>query len=253
MCFALLALGQHPEYPFILAANRDEFTNRPAQVMHEWEDVPGVLAGRDLESMGSWLALNQHDRRLALVTNVRDGSRQTAERSRGLLIRDLVDTDQSMEARLDALTAEQGSYAGFNVLTGIVGEAMYYLSNRIADAPVRLENGLYGLSNAALDTPWPKVLRGKKRLQTLLAKHSEITYEDLFAILADDKKAPDDQLPNTGISLEWERFLSSLFIYGESYRTRCSTIVLMDNHERIYCRERSFKQDGGFVDNTFCF
>ena len=130
MCFALLALSQHLDYPFILAANCDEFTDRPAQAMHDWEDIPGVLAGRDMTSMGSWLALNRNDRRLALVTNVRDGTRQTAERSRGLLIRDLVDTRHEFDASLQTIVAEQERYAGFNVLAGFIGTGLYYFSNR---------------------------------------------------------------------------------------------------------------------------
>lgn len=250
MCFALLALGQHKDYPFILAANRDEFTERPALALHDWEDVPGVLAGRDLTSMGSWLALNRNDRHFALVTNVRDGSRQTAERSRGLLIRDLVDARYDFAARLRTVVDEQTRYAGFNVLAGDIGGDVHYFSNRTAQPPTALRKGLYGLSNAALDTPWPKVVRGKAQLAALLAQ-AMWQADDLFSILADDTIAADEDLPATGVPLAWERRLSPVFITGEDYRTRCATVILMDHARRIFCWERSFSGAGEYTEKHF--
>lgn len=241
MCFALLALNQHADYPFILAANRDEFYARPALAMHEWDDAQGVIAGRDLESTGSWLAVNRRDGRFALLTNVRDGTPQTAERSRGLLIRDLVESTLPVRECLETLQAEQHRYAGFNVLAGYLDGPVYYFSNRNGVEISQPGVGLHGLSNAALDTPWPKVVRGKQRLSALLEQPA-IEVEALFTVLRDDEVAPDEQLPETGIGLEKERWLSPLFIDNAEfgYGTRCSTLILVDAAGRVRLLERSF-------------
>ncbi len=252
MCFALMALGQHADYPFVLVANRDEFYARPALAMHEWADADGVIAGRDLESMGSWLAVNKQDRRFALVTNVRDGTPQTAERSRGLLIRDLVDSDLPMVDCLDTLQAERGRYAGFNVLAGYLDGAMYYLSNRNVTEVTPLVAGVHGLSNAALDTPWPKVVKGKQRLAGLL-EAGMVEPESLFSIMVDGEIAPDEQLPETGIGLDKERWLSSAFIdqpeFG--YGTRCTMVILVGSDGKVELVERTF--EGGGAVSDVCF
>jgi uncharacterized protein with NRDE domain len=242
MCFALLALNQHPEYPLILAANRDEFYARPALAMHEWQDTDGVIGGRDLESMGSWLALNRHDLRFALVTNVREGAPVAGERSRGLLIRDLVDSTLPVREGLAVLQAEQAAYAGFNVLAGNLNGQMYYFSNRHQADMTTLSSGLHALSNARLDTPWPKVVRGKQRLAALLMA-GEVTPEALFAILADNETAPDEQLPQTGVGLAKERWLSPLFINNPEfgYGTRCSTLILAGADGKVELFERTFE------------
>ncbi|MEZ5536019.1 MAG: NRDE family protein [Thiolinea sp.] len=251
MCFALLAMNRHPDYPFILAANRDEFYARPALAMHEWKDAEGVIGGRDLESMGSWLALNKQDQRFALVTNVREGVPQVAERSRGLLIRDLVDTQQPVSDCLQILAAEQQRYAGFNVLAGNLHGSVYYFSNRNGVTVSPLADGLHALSNAKLDTPWPKVVRGKQRLAALL-DFDQVTVESLFAILADDEVAADEQLPDTGIGLDKERWLSPLFIHNPEfgYGTRCSTLILVNKSGDIELYERTF--EGGTAVSDVC-
>ncbi|PID34350.1 MAG: hypothetical protein CR976_00735 [Thiotrichales bacterium] len=253
MCFALLALGQHPEYPFVLVANRDEFYARSALAMHEWQDAEGVIAGRDCESMGSWLAVNKRDRRFALVTNVREGVPETAERSRGLLIRDLVDSDLSVMDGLTTLQAERQRYAGFNVLAGYLDGAVHYLSNRNVTEITSLTAGVYGLSNATLDTPWPKVQKGKQRLTELLAA-GDIEPESLFAIMADNKTAADEQLPDTGIGLERERWLSSAFIDNPKvgYGTRCTTVILTGADGRLELFERTFTSGVAVSDVTMC-
>nr|CAA6799846.1 MAG: COG3332 [uncultured Thiotrichaceae bacterium] len=250
MCFALMALGQHADYPFVLVANRDEFYARPALAMHEWDDADGVIAGRDIDSMGSWLAVNKRDRRFALVTNVRDGSPQAAERSRGLLIRDLVDSELPMNECLNTLQAERQRYAGFNVLAGYLDGAMYYLSNRNEGEITQLTTGVHGLSNAELDTPWPKVLRGKQGLAAGL-ESGGITPESLFSIMADSEIAPDNQLPETGVGLDKERWLSPAFIDNPEfgYGTRCTTVVLMGIDGKVELFERSF-EDGVAVSDV---
>ncbi|MEB4593198.1 NRDE family protein [Candidatus Thiothrix sp. Deng01] len=249
MCFALLALQQRPDYPFILAANRDEFFHRAALPLHAWEDFPGVVGGRDVESAGSWLVLNQQDARLALVTNHRSGSPQTAERSRGLLVRDMVTATTEVETSLQTLADGQQRYAGFNLITGKLPDQLYYFSNRNGQAATRLQPGVHALSNAFLDTPWPKVQRGKQHFTRLVHDPAELLVEDLFALLADKTPAADAELPDTGIGLDKERWLSPIFISGEHYGTRCSTVILLDAAGRVSLHERTF-QAGQPVSTT---
>lgn len=253
MCFALLALEQHPDFPLILAANRDEYFARPALPMHIWEDLPQVLGGRDLSSQGSWLSLNRHNGRLALVTNVRQGLKPPpAALSRGKLVRDFVAQPETMVQLLTQFTETQSQYAGFNLLAGD-RHNMYYLSNRNQQELQRLPAGLYGLSNAALDSPWPKVQHGKQGLQQLLAQNLAVDAlrEALFALLSHKQQAADADLPDTGIGLEKERWLSPLFIQGEHYGTRCSTLILIDRAGRMQCYERSFMPNQTMTEVSF--
>lgn len=240
MCFALIAIRQRSDYPFILAANRDEYFHRPALPLHAWEDFPGIIGGRDVESAGSWLALNGEYARLALVTNHRSGVPQAAERSRGLLVRDMV-TAADTQASLRVLANERHRYGGFNLITGTLPDRLYYFSNRNGQAATPLQPGVHALSNAFLDTPWPKVRRGKQHFTDLVHDPAMLLVEDLFALLADTTPAADADLPDTGIGLEKERWLSPVFISGEHYGTRCSTVILLDATGRVSLLERTFQ------------
>lgn len=253
MCFALVAIHQHPDYPFILAANRDEYFHRPALPLHAWEDFPGVIGGRDVESAGSWLVLNQRNARLALVTNYRSGIPQVAERSRGLLVRDMVTAETNLATRLQMLLSEQYYYAGFNLITGTLPDRLYYFSNRNGQSAIHLQAGVHALSNAFLDTPWPKVRRGKQYFTKLVRDPAELLVEDLFALLADKTLAADDELPDTGIGLEKERWLSPVFIGGEDYGTRCSTVILLDVAGKVSIHERTFWPDQSARDVVLNF
>ncbi|HPQ97777.1 MAG TPA: NRDE family protein, partial [Thiolinea sp.] len=216
MCFVLLSWQPAADYPLILAANRDEFLARPALPLQDWADEPGVVGGRDLSSGGSWLALNRNSGRFVLVTNVRQGKPRPAARSRGLLVRDLVTSDQSLVADRQAVVQTRSDYAGFNLLLGQLSGvgALHYFSNATDAGWQPLAPGIHGLSNAALDTPWPKVVQGRRHLQALLARNAPDApdVEDLFALLGDATRAPDAALPDTGIGMERERVLSSAFI-----------------------------------------
>ena len=241
MCFALIAIRQRPDYPFILAANRDEYFHRPALPLHAWEDFPGIIGGRDVESAGSWLLLNWREARLALVTNHRSGLPQAAERSRGLLVRDMAAAETDMTTTLQTLANEQQRYGGFNLITGVLPDQLHYVSNRNGQAAIPLQPGVHALSNAFLDTPWPKVRHGKRHFTKLVHDPAELRVEDLFALLTDKTPAADTDLPDTGIGLEKERWLSSIFIPGEHYGTRCSTVILLDAAGKFSLFERTFQ------------
>lgn len=222
MCLILFAWHCHPRYALVLAANRDEFYARPSEPLAFWPDAPDVLAGRDRIAGGSWLGLTRNGR-FAAVTNVRDPNRQRPEApSRGLLVSDFLCGDQPAAAYLAELADRAGAYNGFNLLVGDAS-GLYYFSN-YGDARRRLTAGLYGLSNAALDQPWPKVRRGRQRLAAMLATPTPAM---LLELLGDRGRPDDDELPDTGIGLERERVLAPIFITSERYGTRSSSALLL--------------------------
>jgi uncharacterized protein with NRDE domain len=241
MCLILLALDTHPDYSLIVAANRDEFYDRPTARAAFWKDAPRVLAGRDLKAGGTWLGIDRWGR-FAAVTNYRQGQREPeAARSRGHLVSDYLTERIDGRAHVERVERDAALYNGFNLIAGDV-RALFYISNR--DDGVRaLERGVYGLSNHLLDSPWPKVEAGKSGLTALLAGGGELLPR-LFGLLSDRRQAVDALLPQTGVSPEWERLLSSAFIVSEGYGTRSSTVVLVGRGGGVVFVERSFGPGG---------
>lgn len=243
MCLILIALDAHDRYPFILAANRDEFHHRPTAPAERWHDAPEVFGGRDLEKGGTWLALAQRGA-LAAVTNYRDpGRKLDAPRSRGLLVSNFVREPESARDFIAGALARGNDYDGFNLLAADA-TGVWYGSNR-GGAARRLGPGLHGLSNHLLDTPWPKVRRAKAAIGPALQLDGPALETALLALLADDARAPDTELPATGVSLDWERQLSPVFIRMDGYGTRASTLVLIDDRGAARFVERSFDPAGG--------
>jgi uncharacterized protein with NRDE domain len=263
MCLAAIAIGQSARFPWVLLANRDEFFDRPTDALAWWHprpDGPPVLSGRDRFAGGTWLGLSETGQ-LALVTNVREPDRVLARApSRGELVLQWLLGDHD-EAALRAKLAVPRN--GFNLLTADLSAAppaaagpavAWWLSNRPRDAHHALGSGVYGVSNAALDTPWPKVLKIKSRLRAALIAASSVT--DLtaagFTALSDRAEAVDALLPHTGVPLARERRLSPAFVStGEAaeraYGTRCSTLVIAECHAGqrvVHVIERSFDAGG---------
>lgn len=237
MCLMAIAVESHSRYRLILAANRDEYFQRPTAPASFWEDVPQLLAGRDLQAGGTWLGVTTGGR-LAAVTNYREPQRHGQHRrSRGRMVTDFLAGNIPPQAYLETIRGEGEQYGGFNLIVGD-REGIFYYSNR-GDAPLRISPGIHGLSNHLLDTPWPKVVAAKERLQRLLREDTPEP-EALFALLSDTATFPDQLLPDTGVGLERERLLSSLFIAGSDYGTRSSTLILIDRDDRITFMERSF-------------
>ena len=239
MCLILLALDTHPDYSLIVAANRDEFYDRPTARAAFWTDAPGVLAGRDLRAGGTWLGIDRRGR-FAAVTNYRQGQREPAAvRSRGHLVSDYLTERTDGRAHAERVEREGAQYNGFNLIAGDA-RALFYISNR--DGGVRaLMPGVYGLSNHLLDSPWPKVTAGKSGLSELLAGGGGELIPMLFRLLSDRRQATDAGLPRTGVSPEWERLLSAAFIVSEAYGTRSSTVVLVRRDGGVTFVERSFE------------
>jgi uncharacterized protein with NRDE domain len=240
MCIIYLALGQHPGYPLILAANRDEFYDRPAEPARYWDDHPGIYAGRDLVAGGTWLGVNNSGQ-FAAVTNYRDPSAPIGELSRGNLVADFLRSNTSSRKYLRSVESSAMRYSGFNLIVGEINarrQVAFYLSNR-SEAIVQLEPGIYGLSNHLLDTPWPKVARGKEVFRSLI-ENRRPDDAGFFELLADKTLADDDDLPDTGIGYEREKLLSAIFIKTPVYGTRCSTVLKIDRSNSFTFEERVF-------------
>lgn len=245
MCLILLSYKLHPDYRLILAANRDEFYARPTAPLDYWADHPGVLAGRDLKGNGTWLGVTRSGR-IAAITNYRDPATHLQNApSRGILIRDYLAGNSSPQRYLEEVSKIGRRYNGFNLFVGDASGLFYY-SNRAT--PVhKLKPGLYGISNHLLDTAWPKIKKGKIRLQGQLNGQEKIDFEKIFEILSDSSLPPDDELPDTGVGLHWERILSPLFIISSDYGTRSSSIVLIDKSCQITICERTFFNTGNEI------
>lgn len=248
MCLLVAAFDTHPDYRLVLVGQRDEFHARPAAALDWWPDAPGVLAGRDLEAGGTWLGAGR-DGRLAVVTNYRaPDALRPGSPSRGRLVPEFLGSRASSEEYCQSLAGRAGELSGFNLLT-FDGDGLAYCANRPAATASRLGPGLYGLSNAALDTPWPKLLRVRERVQALLANR-RFRSAELFAAVTDRRAAADEDLPDTGIPLEWERLLSAPFIVSPDYGTRCTTVVLVGRDGRMQLEERRHAPDGGITGRT---
>jgi uncharacterized protein with NRDE domain len=237
MCLIFLSLHQHPDYKLIVAANRDEFYARKTAPVDYWEDHSGILGGRDLEAGGTWMAMN-HSGKISMITNYRDlRNLKSKAPSRGQLVSDYLMDGVTPEQYLRQIAPGKEAYNGFNLIVGSPDE-LWYLSN-YKEGIERVANGSHGLSNALLDTPWPKVANGKKRFEELL-KQPALIADSFFELLLDDHMAPDHQLPDTGIGLERERQLSSMFIKSPGYGTRSSTVILIDKSDHVVFTERVY-------------
>jgi uncharacterized protein with NRDE domain len=256
MCLLTLAIDQSRRFPLVLAANRDEFFARPAARMAWWSPgagLPDVLGGRDLEAGGTWLGLTAQGR-FAAVTNVRSplSPRDPGAPSRGAIVPAWLSGDASPD-RFWMRTSLSG-YNGFNLIAADFQNGECFYGTHQSPHPVRLERGLYGLSNAGLDTPWPKVLALKEATREALeaSDTADTLAGRLFDALADRTQADDDELPSTGVSPEWEKVLSSAFIRSADglYGTRCATLVITERvNKRLVTHvfERTFGAAGGLA------
>jgi len=240
MCLILIAHGAHANFPLVIAANRDEYYQRPTARAAFWQDHPHILAGRDLECMGTWLGVTRAGR-FAALTNFRDPrARKTDAPSRGRLVSDFLVSDQEPRAYLEKVAIEASRYNGFSLLAGGV-DGIFHFSSHTGSVQV-VSPGIHGLSNHLLDTPWPKVERGQQRLQALLA--GEPDTEALLDLLYDREPGLERELPDTGIGLELERVLSPLLIVSPQYGTRASTALLFGADGSVSFAERTILPDG---------
>lgn len=237
MCLILFAYDCHPSYQLVVAANRDEFYNRPTLQAAFWQDKPDLLAGRDLEQGGTWMGITTAGA-FAALTNYREAEQNDPKApSRGHLVQNFLYSTDSPEGYINSLQSKGADYNGFNLLLGSTKDLKYY-SNR-EQALHTVERGIHGLSNSLLDVPWPKVNKGMKGLACSI-KEQELDVEGLFEIMGDQAKAEDHELPQIGHTLELERLLSSAHIVSADYGTRSTTVLLVGRNSRVQFWERSF-------------
>lgn len=242
MCLLLISYNTHPEYPLIVAANRDEFYHRPTEKAHFWNENPSILAGRDKEAGGTWLGITKTGR-FAAITNYRDmNAIKDNAPSRGALTLNFLAANLSPVKYGYTLAEKADEYNGYNLMFSDM-ETFYYYSNQTKKLR-QLEPGVYGLSNHLLDTPWPKVIKSKEAFLKV-AKDNSISEEALFDILSDDREAPDEELPETGLSIEMERAVSPVFIKSDMYGTRSSTVILVNSFNEVFFIEKSLDTVSG--------
>lgn len=244
MCLIFFAINHHPKYAFILAANRDEFYARPTAPALFWKEQPDLLAGQDLQEIGNtfpgtWLGINKSGR-LAMVTNYRDLRKiKSKASSRGKLVSDFLCGQKEGFQYLSSVETVADQYNGFNLLVGDASQLYYFSSEQ--KGIKTLNSGIFGISNHLLDTPWPKVINGKKKFSTILSSGKDIHPELLLDMMQDSIQAPEDQLPDTGVGTTREKMLSPAFIESEDYGTRCTTIILIKKNGEVSFTEKSYK------------
>ena len=264
MCLILFAWKSHPDYPLVVAANRDEFYERDTEAMTWWPEHPHVLAGRDradvLGSPGTWMGFTKSGR-FAALTNVRAPSEKNPDaRTRGEISLRYLTGQHKPHSYIQENAKRFDQYNGFNLLMADLSDPenaeMHWVSNRLMMGQnIRprkvfpeqaLSPGVYGLSNAMLDTPWPKVNhRVAAFAQTLAMDSGQLKNSDHYLrLLADTHEASPQELPKTGVSNDWEKALSAAFIKTPSYGTRSSTILRVRKDGQFEMVERRFDANG---------
>jgi uncharacterized protein with NRDE domain len=249
MCLIFISINQHPDFKLVVAANRDEFYNRKTAPAQFWPDEPAILGGRDLEAGGTWLGVNKQGK-VSMITNYRDPKNINPKApSRGKLVSDFLLNQTAGRDYLLNLSHPE-TYNGFNLITG-TADALYYYSN-YREGITEMKSGLFGLSNHLLDSPWPKVTKGKTLMTDILSK--PFTSKDLFELLYNENVASDELLPDTGVGIERERALSSMFIKSPGYGTRCSTVIVVDQNNNFTFSERVYDLSTfQYTEGTFSF
>jgi len=251
MCLIIFGLEVHPQYKLVLIANRDEFYARPTQAAHFWEDNPHLLAGKDLQGGGTWLGINKKGKFSAL-TNYRDPLNiRTDAPSRGELNTNYLLGDADPLKYMFRVQFKASQYNGFNLLTGDKDDLFYY--SNYSKSIQKINQGIFGLSNNLLDSDWYKVQQGKNKLENYLHAHSKLEIPDLLAIMEDDSKPEDDKVQQTGLPLEQEKMLSSMFIRSPKYGTCCSTVLLWDKKDNVTFVEKTFSEGTPHTINEYNF
>jgi uncharacterized protein with NRDE domain len=249
MCLILFAINSHPRYKFVLAANRDEFFNRPTLFAGRWKEDSNIIGGRDVSSNGTWLGITETGKFVA-ITNYRDPQRENNRaKSRGLLSKEFLLNSQDVKHFTESISLTRNLYNGFNILlSDNEFKSITHYSN-ITNEDTIITSGIHGLSNAFLDTAWPKVELGKQNLHQILSSPT-IDLLDLIKLLKNQSAAPDNLLPETGISFDLEKKLSPVFISMNGYGTRCSTAMLVDQNDQVRFLEVSYNENAEVINST---
>lgn len=248
MCLLVIAWRMHPRYRLIVAANRDEYHERPTAPLAKWPEPDDILAGKDLRAGGTWFGLDRRHR-FGAVTNFRELQRpRRSAPSRGALIPAYLGQEGSPEEFLNRLETDAPGYSGLNLLLSDTDQ-LWYASNRLDRFARPLPPGIYGLSNEFLDTPWPKLRRVRARFEAWLTGTSTDPVAELFALLGDREPALEGP-PQAGLSPEWERTLSAPFVIHPTYGTRSTSVLLLEPAGRAIIAERRFDAGGARSGET---
>ncbi len=248
MCLAVVAINAAPDLPLLALGNRDEFHQRPTDPLHWWSDSPDIAAGRDREAGGTWLGAGR-DGRFGLITNVREPGAAAGGRSRGELIPAFLNGDADAATFAERIRGDD--YAGFNLLIGATGGPGVYLSNRDGGSPRALGDGIVAVSNALLDTPWPKLTRVRESIRAWLARDDRDD-DEIFAILSDREPGLEAPFPATELDPALARALSAPFVVGERYGTRSTTLLAVNRQGIARIRERRFAPGGEVLGADRC-
>lgn len=239
MCILFVALQTHPHYPLIICANRDEFHHRPTEAAHFWPEQASLLAGKDLEAGGTWLGVSQQGK-MAGLTNIRAPElNQNDMKSRGELVLKALTADGINHQWLQDYSR---FYNPFNLLFG--DENLLQCFDSRSKTLIQLSPGYHSISNGALDDIWPKMARGTQAIEQHLSTNLTPDVDALLSIMTDNTQAPDTELPTTGVSLEWERHLSSIYIKHQEYGTRSTSIILKDQQGKLHFTEVRYDGKG---------
>ena len=240
MCLIAFAWRAHPRLPLVVAANRDEWRDRPTQPAGWWPDHPAILAGRDLRAGGTWMGLTRAGR-FAAVTNFRDpADKRSTARSRGTLVTEFLLGEKTPPAFLASLAASAREYNGFNLIAGD-GDSLWFYGSREGEAR-EIPPGVHGLSNHLLNEPWRKVVHARDAMARALGDDDPAPR--LFEMLSDASGADDGRLPDTGVGLAWERRLAAALITGADYGTRASTVLTVSQAGEVHFEERTRDAEG---------
>lgn len=249
MCLILFSYLGHPDYSLIVAANRDEFYSRPSLPVAFWPEAPSVLAGRDLEQGGTWLGVTRQGR-FAALTNYRDPAiNHLNVLSRGHLAAEYLKGNLSPTEYIERIRLNSKRYNGFNLLLGDTSSLWHY--SNVTNVGTQVSPGIHGLSNHLLDTQWPKVTQGKGLLKQTLSE--SVDEKVLFELLRNDRRPIDKELPNTGVGLEWERVLSSMFIATAGYGTRAMSVLTISRDRVVRFSEESRNDIGDWNSQSYQF
>ena len=244
MCILFIAVEQHPDYPVIICANRDEFHQRPTQNMHWWPEQ-SILAGKDLQAGGTWLGLNPEGYFSALTNFRRPESFDQNKRSRGDLVLRALQDDEIKTPQYLSQASHQ--YNHFNLVFGPLNNLQAFDS--VNKKILKLEPGFHSVCNGALDDIWPKMALGIKTLEEIISS-KELDMAKLFAVMTNRELAQAQHLPATGISAALESLLSSIFIVSPDYGTRSTAIILQSTQGDIKAYERNYSQDGNVLNQN---
>lgn len=240
MCVLFIALNTHPQYPLIICANRDEFHYRPTEPAHFWPPEKNILAGKDLQEGGTWFGVNKQGQ-VAGVTNLRVSlSPPTAMRSRGELTTRALSSGSLICPNW--LIEHCDNYQPFNLVFG--QSSGLYCFNSIKRETVKLTDGFHAISNGALDDIWPKMAKGQLALETLIKQSSNFDVQSLIQLMQDDSLPLDNELPDTGVGLEWERRLAAIYIRHPDYGTRSTSILLQNTQGELQFTEVRYDGQG---------